>query len=205
VAGLAAHPHLALMSDEIYDHFVFDGETHQTLLAYPEIRDRLILLNGWSKTYAMTGWRLGYSIWPKTLYEAVRKLSVNAWSCVNAATQYAGIAALDGPHEAVTAMVAEFDRRRALVVEGLNALPGVSCATPRGAFYAFPNVSGTGWGSAKALASALLEEAGVAVIGGPDFGVHGEGYLRLSYANSAENIRAALERMDGFLRKRAAA
>ncbi|OYX86012.1 MAG: hypothetical protein B7Y84_14650 [Azorhizobium sp. 32-67-21] len=117
----------------------------------------------------------------------------------------AGIAALDGPHEAVTAMVAEFDRRRALVVEGLNALPGVSCATPRGAFYAFPNVSGTGWGSAKALASALLEEAGVAVIGGPDFGVHGEGYLRLSYANSAENIRAALERMDGFLRKRAAA
>ncbi|MEW6257292.1 MAG: pyridoxal phosphate-dependent aminotransferase [Pseudomonadota bacterium] len=199
VAGLAAHPHVALMSDEIYDHFVFDGEKHQTLLAYPEIRDRLILLNGWSKTYAMTGWRLGYSIWPKGLYEAVRKLSVNAWSCVNAATQYAGIAALDGPQEAVTAMVAEFDRRRALVVEGLNALPGVSCATPKGAFYAFPNVSGTGWPSAKKLASALLEEAGVAVIGGPDFGVYGEGYLRLSYANSAENIRKALDRMGDFL------
>lgn len=199
VSGLAAHPHVALMSDEIYDHFVFDGEKHQTLLAYPEIRDRLILLNGWSKTYAMTGWRLGYSIWPKGLYEAVRKLSVNAWSCVNAATQYAGIAALDGPHEAVAAMVQEFDRRRALVVEGLNALPGVSCATPKGAFYAFPNVSGTGWPSAKKLASALLEEAGVAVIGGPDFGVYGEGYLRLSYANSAENIRKALDRMGDFL------
>ncbi|MBA4791708.1 MAG: pyridoxal phosphate-dependent aminotransferase [Rhizobiales bacterium] len=205
VKGLAAHPHVALMSDEIYDHFVFDGETHQTLLAYPEIRDRLIVLNGWSKTYAMTGWRLGYSIWPKALYEAVRKLSVNAWSCVNAATQYAGIAALDGPHDAVEAMVAEFDRRRHLVVEGLNALPGVSCATPGGAFYAFPNVSGTGWSSAKKLASALLEEAGVAVIGGPDFGVHGEGYLRLSYANSAENIRIALDRMGAFLARRAAA
>ncbi|MEP9376896.1 pyridoxal phosphate-dependent aminotransferase [Aquabacter sp. CN5-332] len=205
VKGLAAHPHVAIMSDEIYDHFVFDGEKHQTLLAYPEIRDRLILLNGWSKTYAMTGWRLGYSVWPKSLYEAVRKLSVNAWSCVNAATQYAGIAALDGPHDAVSAMVAEFDRRRHLVVEGLNALPGVSCATPRGAFYAFPNVSGTGWTSAKALASALLEDAGVAVIGGPDFGVYGEGYLRLSYANSAENIRAALKRMDTFLQQRKAA
>ncbi|MFG1462675.1 pyridoxal phosphate-dependent aminotransferase [Xanthobacter sp. DSM 24535] len=205
VKGLAAHPHVALMSDEIYDHFVFDGGNHQTLLAYPEIRDRLILLNGWSKTYAMTGWRLGYSIWPKALYEQVRKLSVNAWSCVNAATQYAGIAALEGPQDAVTSMVAEFDRRRHIVVEGLNALPGVSCATPGGAFYAFPNVAGTGWTSAKALASALLEEAGVAVIGGPDFGVHGEGYLRLSYANSAENIRAALGRIAAFLAQRQAA
>lgn len=205
VKGLAAHPHVALMSDEIYDHFVFDGEQHQTLLAYPEIRDRLILLNGWSKTYAMTGWRLGYSIWPQALYDQVRKLSVNAWSCVNAATQYAGIAALEGPQQPVADMVAEFNARRSIVVEGLNALPGVSCATPKGAFYAFPNVSGTGWGSAKALASALLEEAGVAVIGGPDFGIHGEGYIRLSYANSAENIRIALDRMGAFLARRDAA
>ncbi|WP_341991886.1 pyridoxal phosphate-dependent aminotransferase [Azorhizobium sp. AG788] len=202
VAGLAAHPHVALMSDEIYDQFLFDGERHQTLLAYPEIRDRLILLNGWSKTYAMTGWRLGYSVWPKDLYEKVRKLSVNAWSCVNAPTQFAGIAALEGPQDAVHAMLAEFDRRRALVVAGLNALPGVSCATPKGAFYAFPNVTKTGWPSAKALASALLEEAGVAVIGGPDFGVHGEGYIRLSYANSPENISRALERMGAFLAQR---
>lgn len=202
VKGLADHPHVALMSDEIYDQFLFDGERHQTLLAYPEIRDRLILLNGWSKTYAMTGWRLGYSIWPKALYDKVRKLSVNAWSCVNAATQYAGIAALEGPQEPVAAMLAEFDKRRKLVVEGLNALPGVSCATPKGAFYAFPNVSRTGWASAKALASALLEDAGVATIGGPDFGVHGEGYIRLSYANSAENIARALERMGTFLSER---
>ncbi|TDT96427.1 aspartate/methionine/tyrosine aminotransferase [Azorhizobium sp. AG788] len=202
VKGLADHPHVALMSDEIYDQFLFDGEHHQTLLAYPEIRDRLILLNGWSKTYAMTGWRLGYSIWPKALYDKVRKLSVNAWSCVNAATQYAGIAALEGPQEPVAAMLAEFDRRRKLVVEGLNALPGVTCATPKGAFYAFPNVSRTGWASAKALASALLEDAGVATIGGPDFGVHGEGYIRLSYANSAENIARALERMGAFLSER---
>lgn len=205
VKGLAAHPHVAIMSDEIYDHFVFDGEQHQTLLAYPEIRDRLILLNGWSKTYAMTGWRLGYSIWPQALYDQVRKLSVNAWSCVNAATQYAGIAALDGPQQPVADMVAEFNARRSIVVEGLNALPGVSCATPKGAFYAFPNVSGTGWTSAKALASALLEEAGVAVIGGPDFGIHGEGYIRLSYANSADNIRIALDRMGAFLARRDAA
>lgn len=202
VKGLADHPHVALMSDEIYDQFLFDGERHQTLLAYPEIRDRLILLNGWSKTYAMTGWRLGYSIWPKALYDKVRKLSVNAWSCVNAATQYAGIAALEGPQEPVAAMLAEFDKRRKLVVEGLNALPGVTCATPKGAFYAFPNVSRTGWTSAKALASALLEDAGVATIGGPDFGVHGEGYIRLSYANSAENIARALERMGAFLSER---
>ena len=202
VKGLEAHPHVAVMSDEIYDHFLFDGEQHQTLLAYPEIRDRLILLNGWSKTYAMTGWRLGYSIWPDGLYDKVRKLAVNAWSCVNAATQYAGIAALEGPQDAVAHMLAEFDARRKIVVDGLNDLPGVTCATPKGAFYAFPNITGTGWASAKSLASALLEEAGVAVIGGPDFGILGEGYVRLSYATSRENIVAALGRMGDFLSRR---
>ncbi|MGR7995944.1 pyridoxal phosphate-dependent aminotransferase [Xanthobacter sp. ZOL 2024] len=205
VAGLAAHPQVALLSDEIYDHFLFDGATHRTLLAYPDIRDRLILLNGWSKTYAMTGWRLGYSVWPRPLFDQVRKLAVNAWSCVNAPTQYAGIAALEGPQDAVAAMVAEFDARRRLVVEALNALPGISCTTPKGAFYAFPNITGTGWTSAKALASALLEEAGVALIGGPDFGVHGEGYLRLSYAASRDSIATAMERIGAFLARRAAA
>ncbi|GLK79385.1 pyridoxal phosphate-dependent aminotransferase [Methylopila turkensis] len=199
--GLAAHPNVALMSDEIYDQLVFDGLEHRTLLAYPEIRDRLIVLNGWSKTYAMTGWRMGWSVWPKALYENVRKLAVNAWSCVNAPTQFAGIAALDGPQDAVARMRDEFDRRRKLVTEGLNALPGVSSVTPKGAFYAFPNVGETGW-KAKPLASALLEETGVATIGGPDFGVHGEGYIRLSYANSAENIARALERMGDFLSAR---
>ncbi|MDQ0510401.1 pyridoxal phosphate-dependent aminotransferase [Ancylobacter amanitiformis] len=205
VAGLAEHPQVVILSDEIYDQFLFDGEAHTTLLAYPEIRDRLILLNGWSKTYAMTGWRLGWSLWPEGLYDPMRKLAVNAWSCVNAPAQFAALAALTGPQDCVGAMLAEFERRRAIVVEGLNALPGLSCATPRGAFYAFPNVAGTGWKSAKKLASALLDETGVATIGGPDFGVHGEGYIRLSYANSAENILRALERMGRFLNERPAA
>ncbi|MFT0859190.1 pyridoxal phosphate-dependent aminotransferase [Ancylobacter sp. G4_0304] len=205
VAGLARHPHVVILSDEIYDQFLFDGEAHTTLLAYPEIRDRLILLNGWSKTYAMTGWRLGWSLWPVGLFEPMRKLAVNAWSCVNAPAQFGALAALTGPQDCVGEMVAEFDRRRKLVVDGLNALPGISCATPKGAFYAFPNIAGTGWSSAKKLASALLDEAGVATIGGPDFGVHGEGYIHLSYANSAQNISRALDRMAEFLAQARAA
>ena len=204
VAGLARWPDVAVMSDEIYDHMTYDGETHVCLLSYPEIRDRLILLNGWSKTYAMTGWRLGYAVWPGKLYDYARKLAVNLYSCVNAATQYAGLAALKGPQDEVAKMVAEFDKRRKVVVAGLNKLPGVSCATPKGAFYAFPNVKRTGW-KAKALASSLLEDAGVAIIGGPDFGILGEGYIRVSYANSTENILKALSRMGEFLASRKAA
>jgi aspartate/methionine/tyrosine aminotransferase len=203
-AGLARHPDVAIMSDEIYGTMTYDGEAHVSLLQYPELRDRLICLDGASKTYAMTGWRLGWSVWPKPLYDAARKLAVNSHSCVNAATQWAGVAALNGSQDCVTEMVAEFDRRRSIVVEGLNKLPGVSCIVPKGAFYAFPNIKQTGW-KAKKLASALLEDAGVATIGGPDFGVHGEGYIRLSYANSAENILRALERMGDFLNRRNAA
>jgi aspartate/methionine/tyrosine aminotransferase len=149
----------------------------------------------------MTGWRLGYSVWPKPLYDAARKLAVNSYSCVNSAAQFAGIAALTGPQDAVAAMVGEFDARRKIVVEGLNRLPGVRSATPKGAFYAYPNISATGW-QAKPLAAALLEEAGVATIGGPDFGVNGEGYLRISYASSRDNIRRALARIDDFLHSR---
>ena len=201
VAGLAKWPNVAVMSDEIYDQMLYDGEKHVCLLAYPSIRDRLILLNGWSKTYAMTGWRLGYAVWPGKLYDRARKLAVNLYSCVNAPTQYAGLAALTGPQDAVGAMVAEFDNRRKVVVDGLNKLPGISCIVPKGAFYAFPNVKQTGW-KAKSLANALLEEAGVALIGGPDFGILGEGYLRLSYANSTDNIRKALGRMGAFLSSR---
>src|ERR671935_2124787 len=204
VAGLARFPDLAVMSDEIYDHMVYDGERHVCLLSYPEIRDRLILLNGWSKTYAMTGWRLGYAVWPGKLYDYARKLAVNLHSCVNAPTQYAGLAALKGPQDDVSKMVAEFDKRRTIVVEGLNRLPGMSCATPKGAFYAFPNIKRTGW-KAKELANALLDQTGVATIGGPDFGILGEGYVRLSYANSTENILRALERMGKFLTSRKAA
>lgn len=198
VKGLAAHPDLAILSDEIYGSMTYDGQAHVSLLGYPEIRDRLIYLDGASKTYAMTGWRLGWSVWPKPLFDAARKLAVNSFSCVNAAAQWAGVAALEGPQDCVAEMMGAFDRRRALIVDGLNAIPGLSCAVPKGAFYAFPNVAGTGW-KAKPLASALLDEAGVAVIGGPDFGLHGEGYLRLSYANSAENITAALDRLAAFL------
>jgi aspartate/methionine/tyrosine aminotransferase len=204
VAGLEKWPDVAVMSDEIYDHMTYDGEQHVCLLSYPSIRDRLILLNGWSKTYAMTGWRLGYAVFPGKLYDYARKLAVNLHSCVNASAQYAGLAALTGPQDAVTKMVAEFDRRRKVVVEGLNKLPGVSCVVPKGAFYAFPNVKQTGW-KAKELATTLLNETGVVTIGGPDFGVLGEGYMRLSYANSTENILKALERMGEFLAKKKAA
>jgi aspartate aminotransferase len=204
VAGLERFPNVAVMSDEIYDHMLYDGETHVCLLQYPSIRDRLILLNGWSKTYAMTGWRLGYAVWPGKLYDYARKLAVNLHSCVNAPAQYAGLAALTGPQDDVTKMVAEFDQRRKVVVKALNRLPGISCATPKGAFYAFPNIKRTGW-KAKPLASSLLDDVGVALIGGPDFGVLGEGYVRVSYANSTENILRALDRVGEFLASRKAA
>ena len=201
VKGLAKWPDIAILSDEIYCQMTYDGLPHVSLLTYPEIRDRVILLDGWSKTYAMTGWRLGWSVWPEPLYNNVRKLAVHAWSCVNAPSQFAGLAALTGPQDSVAEMVAEFDRRRKIVVEELNRLPGFSCIMPKGAFYAFPNISKTGF-KAKTLASALLEETAVATIGGPDFGILGEGYLRVSYANSAENIRKAIARIAEFLSTR---
>lgn len=198
VKGLEAHPHVAIMSDEIYDVMTYDGETHTSMLQYPDIRDRLIVLNGWSKTWAMTGWRMGWSIWPDGLIDLVRKLAVNCWSCVNAPSQFAGIAAIDGPQDDVAHMMKAFDQRRKRVVELANALPNVSCAVPKGAFYAFPNIKQTGR-KAKELASDLLEKEGVALIGGPDFGILGEGYIRISYANSLENIENAMKRVDKYL------
>ncbi len=203
VAGLSAHPHVAVMSDEIYSRMTYDGREHVSLLGYPEIVDRLILLDGWSKTYAMTGWRLGFGVWPDALVEGATRLSVNCHSCVNASAQHAGIAALRGPQEEVGVMMAAFDERRQVIVEGLNRMPGVTCRTPGGAFYAFPNVSGTGL-DARALQNRLLEEAGVATVAGTSFGAYGEGYVRFSYANSVENIRAALERMGELLASAAA-
>ena len=187
------------MSDEIYDQMLYDGEEHVSLLTYPEIRDRLILLNGWSKTYAMTGWRLGYSVWPDALYDKARKLAVNCWSCVNAPAQFAALEALTGPQDAVAEMLRRI--RRAPEAGGRAAerpARRVIASRPKGAFYAFPNIKDTGW-KAKELASDLLEETGVATIGGPDFGILGEGYIRLSYANSQENIAKAIDRMRGFL------
>ena len=198
VAGLEKHPHVAVLSDEIYSRMTYDGKEHVSLLAYPELEDRLILLDGWSKTYAMTGWRLGYAVWPAVLAESATRLAINCHSCVNAATQYAGIAALDGPQESVGEMVAAFDERRHVIVDGLNAVEGVTCRTPGGAFYAFPNITGTGM-SSRELQAGLLEDAGIAAIAGTSFGAHGEGYLRFSYANSVDNIRRALERMSEYL------
>jgi aspartate/methionine/tyrosine aminotransferase len=198
VKGLADHPQVVLMSDEIYSNMLYGGRRHTSLLEYPEIRDRLILLDGWSKTYAMTGWRLGYAVWPERLVEHVTRLCINDHSCVNAATQYAGIAALEGPQDAVAEMVAAFDRRRVRIVELLNGLPGVSCVDAAGAFYAFPNITGTGL-TARAAQDRFLNEAGVATIAGTSFGAHGEGYVRFSYANSIENIEAAIEKIRAVL------
>jgi aspartate aminotransferase len=204
VGGLERFPRVAILSDEIYDQMLYDGEKHVCLLTYPAIAERTILLNGWSKTYAMTGWRLGYSVWPQKLHDAARKLAVNSFSCVNAPAQWAARAALEGPQDCVAEMSAAFDRRRRRVIERMNAIPNVSCAVPKGAFYAFPNIARTGW-KAKALASAILEKAHVATIGGPDFGMLGEGYIRLSYANSLENIDKAIDRIAGFLAENPAA
>jgi aspartate/methionine/tyrosine aminotransferase len=198
VKGLEKHPHVALLSDEIYSQMLYDGKTHTSLLRFPQIRDRLIILDGWSKTYAMTGWRLGFSVWPKSLVEHVTRLCVNSHSCVNAPTQFAGIAALQGPQDAVHAMVKAFDERRRVIVSKLNQLPGFKCVNPGGAFYAFPNITGTGM-SAKELQNRMLERAGVATVAGTSFGIHGEGYVRFSYANSVENISKAIDRIGKLL------
>jgi len=200
VAGLEHHPQVAILSDEIYGEILDDGAEHVSLLSYPSIRDRLILLDGWSKTYAMTGWRMGYGIWPNSLFAAAERLAINCHSCVNASAQFAGIAALTGPREPVARMVAAFAERRRFVVETLNGLPGFRCARPGGAFYTFPNVSGTGL-DARTLQNRMLEEAGVATISGTSFGEFGEGYLRFSYANSREAIAEAVERIGKLLGK----
>jgi len=197
-AGLEQHPHVAIMSDEIYDRMLYDGREHVSMLEYESLSDRLILLNGWSKTYAMTGWRMGYGVWPKGLVEPATRLSINCHSCVNAAAQFAGIAALTGPQDAVDEMVAAFDERRRVIMRELNQIAGFSCVEPAGAFYAFPNISKTGI-SARELQDRLLNEAGVALIAGTSFGAQGEGYVRFSYANSTENILTAIERIKASL------
>ncbi|MHA1538780.1 MAG: aminotransferase class I/II-fold pyridoxal phosphate-dependent enzyme, partial [Alphaproteobacteria bacterium] len=175
-----------------------DGQEHVSLLDYPSIRERLILLDGWSKTYAMTGWRLGYGLWPASLIGLAERLAINCHSCVNAAVQFAGIAALQGPQDAVETMRAAFDERRQATVAALNGVEGLRCVMPSGAFYAFPNIEGTGM-DARALQNKLIEEAGVATVAGTSFGAFGEGFLRISYANSIENILEAIERIKRVL------
>ena len=198
VAGLEAHPGVAVLSDEIYSRMVYDDLEHASLLAYPELADRLILLDGWSKTYAMTGWRIGYAVWPEALVEGAVRLCINDHSCVNAASQYAALEALTGPQGSVDRMVAAFDERRAVIVDELNAIAGFRCAPPQGAFYAFPNIAETGM-DARALQDKLLNQAGVATVAGTSFGAYGEGYLRFSYAASIDNIREAMARIRGCL------
>ena len=193
INGLEKFPHVTILSDEIYDRLIFDGQP-LSLLSYPEIRDRLIILNGWSKTYAMTGWRIGYGIWPEHLIDYADRLAVNIHSCVNAATQHAAIAALTGDQSCVDEMLVAFRRRAALITDRLNAIDGISCQSPRGAFYAFANIKDTGI-SSMAFQEKALEEYGVACISGTSFGQFGEGYVRLSCANSDEAIEEAIRRI----------
>jgi aspartate/methionine/tyrosine aminotransferase len=197
IADLAQKHSFTILSDEIYSRILYEG-THESIAAFPGLRERTIILDGFSKTYAMTGWRLGYGVMDKPLATHVARLMTNCNSCTNSFVQKAGKEALTGPQDSVDTMVAEFKRRRNRLVAGLNALPGVTCTMPTGAFYAFPNITGTGIRSAD-LAKSLLEEAGVAVLSGTAFGKSGEGYLRLSYANSIANLEQALERMGGYL------
>jgi len=193
IARLAAERSIPVMTDEIYRQFLYDGE-FVSFYAQPGMHQRSILLDGFSKSYAMTGWRLGYGVMPAELAEHVTRLMVNSNSCTASFVQLAGVAALQGDHDPVRKMVAEFKRRRDILVDGLNKLPGVTCKRPRGAFYVFPNITGSKRPSAE-VADRLLQEAGVAVLSGAAFGAHGEGYLRISYANSEANLRKALERM----------
>ena len=197
--GLARHPNVAVLSDEIYSHLTFSGAKFTSFLNFPELRERTIILDGWSKTFAMTGWRLGFGIWPKALVDHVRKLITVDHSCVNVAAQMAGLAAMTGPMDEIEGFRKSFEKRRQIVVDGLNALPGVTCRMPGGAFYAFPNVKGTGRAS-RDLARDLLNQAHVALIPGESFGDNGAGYLRLSYAASEAELREALARMQAFLK-----
>ncbi len=192
--GLKKHPNVVVMSDEIYSRMLYDGKKHKSILEYPHLKDRAILLDGWSKTYAMTGWRMGFSVWPENLIEHATRLCINSFSCVNAPSQYAGIAALDGPQDDVDLMLSAFNERRKFVATQVNKIPKLSCITPAGAFYAFVNIKETGFNSQQ-VQDMLLNESYVATIAGTSFGAMGEGYIRLSYANSLENIDRALQRI----------
>ena len=197
IAQAARERNIAVLSDEIYSRILYTGE-HHSIAELPGMLDRTILLDGWSKTWAMTGWRLGFGVFPSELVPHVDRLISNSVSCTASFSQLAAIAALEGPQEPVERMLDEFRRRRAAIVTGLNAVPGMRCLEPDGAFYAFPNITGTGFTS-RQLADRLLDEAGVACLSGSSFGQYGEGYLRFSYANSLENIQLALEQMRAVL------
>jgi len=197
IAEVAIANDIIVMTDEPYEKVLYEG-THHSILGVPGMKERTILIDGFSKSFAMTGWRLGYGVMPKELADAVAKLQTNSNSCVAAFSQRAGIAALKGPMGPSEAMVAEFKRRRDVIVDGLNDIPGISCLRPHGAFYVFPNITETGF-DCRTLAQKCMEEAGVAVLAGTAFGEYGEGYLRMSYANSVENIQKALASIKAML------
>ena len=194
IAALAVSHDLIVLSDEIYSRILYDDFRHESIIGFPGMAERTIIIDGFSKTYAMTGWRLGYGVMPEDLAPIVAQLQINSNSCTASFTQIAGIEALTGPQDGVDAMVKEFKRRRDVIVDGLNRIPGFRCHKPLGAFYVFPNITGTKK-SSKFLADYLLNEAGVACLSGTAFGALGEGYLRFSYANSVENIEFALEKI----------
>ena len=196
--GLKKFPDVAILSDEIYSRQIFDGKEMPTFFNYPELRERLIVLEGWSKAYSMTGWRLGWSFWPKNLIEHINKFLINSVSCVNAAAQFAGIAALDGSDDSINFMMEKFTQRRKLIYEGLNNLPGVECSLPGGAFYAFPKVIGTGMNGSE-FAKKCMHEAGVAIVPGTAFGKTSVDYVRFSFAASRDNISQALEKIKKIL------
>jgi len=196
--GLEDFPHVTILADEIYSRLVYGDAEHWSMLNYESLRERMILLDGWSKTYSMTGWRLGWGLWPKSLIDHAERLQINSNSCASAAVQIAGAEALRGPQDAVEHMRQAFDERRLRIVQELNDIPGFSCVMPQGAFYAFPNITGTGMTS-RQLQDLLLNEAGVATVGGTAFGALGEGYLRFSYASSLESIVEALSRVRAVL------
>lgn len=194
IAELANRHDLIVFSDEIYSRMTYDGFEHTSILTFPGMKERTIMLDGFSKTYAMTGWRLGYGVMPASIASLVAKLQTNCTSCTSSFTQVAGIEALNGPQNMAEEMIAEFKRRRDVIVDGLNQIPGFRCHRPQGAFYVFPNIEGTGR-SSQFMADYLLNEAGVACLSGTAFGTYGEGYIRFSYANSVENIEKALGRI----------
>jgi len=189
-----------VLSDEIYSKIVYEGKS-ESISQFPGMKEKTIILDGFSKTYAMTGWRLGYGVMRKDLAGKMAQLMTNSNSCTNAFVQLAGVEALKGPQTELEKMVAEFRKRREVIVDGLNKIVGITCTKPHGAFYAFPNITGTGMNSRK-LGDQLLQNAGVAVLPGISFGEYGEGYLRLSFANSIENIKKALGRIEKSLKKR---
>jgi len=196
--GLKKYPNVAILSDEIYDRLIFDNKPMSTFLNYPDLYDRLIILNGWSKTYAMTGWRLGWGVWPEKLVEHVIKFCVNNHSCVNAAIQFGGIAALDGNEESLHDMMKRFSARRKLIHEGLNDLKGIECSLPGGSFYVFPNIKGTGMSDTE-FAKKCLHEAGVAIVPGTSFGKFAKDYTRFSFAASRDSISQSLEKIKKIL------